>query len=41
VWDAHCRVVEGFEVVDRINTLGTNSFAGPVTAKIVVEVRRI
>jgi len=30
-------VVEGFEVVDRINTLGTNSFAGPVTAKIVVE----
>jgi hypothetical protein len=34
-----CRVIDGFETVELINSLGTNTFAGPVNADIRIVVR--
>lgn len=39
-WGA-ARVIDGFETVELINSLGTNTFAGPVNADIRIVVRTL
>lgn len=36
-----CRVIDGVETVELINSLGTNTFAGPVNADIRIVVRTL